>query len=178
MARLQALYHLPGRATQGLLQSLLGLLALNLTAPHYSTLSRRRARLHIELPLRSANGPRHLVIDSTGVKVSGEGEWKVRQHGVSKRRTWLKLHLAPDAATGAIVAAVGSTCDVSDGEVLPELLAAVEDEIEQVSADGGYDQRQCYTAIKERGARAAIPPRKGGAHLATRQPQERAARAR
>ena len=161
MATLQAIYHLPGRATQGLLQSLLRLLQVELTAPHHSTLSRRRARLQLELPLRAGAGPRHLVIDSTGVKVYGEGEWKVRQHGLSKRRSWLKLHLAPDATTGEIVAAVATTCAMSDGEVLPELLAAVEGEIEQVSADGAYDQGTCYAAIKQRNARAAIPPRKG-----------------
>lgn len=161
MATLQAVYHLPGRATQGLLQPLFALLQLKLTAPHPSTLSRRRVRLQIELPVRAATVPRHLVIDSTGVKVYGEGEWKVRQHGWGKRRMWLKLHLAPDAATGEIVAAIASTSDVSDGEVLPELLAAVEGEVEQISADGAYDQRRCYTAISARGARAAIPPRKG-----------------
>lgn len=161
MATLQAIYHLPGRATQGLLQSLLGLFQAALTAPDHSTLSRRRARVQVELPLRSATGPRHLVIDSTGVKVYGEGEWKVRQHAVSKRRIWLKLHLAPDATTGEIVAAIASTSDVTDGEMLPELVAAVEGEIEQVSADGAYDQRSCYTSISRCGARAAIPPRKG-----------------
>lgn len=106
-------------------------------------------------------GARHVVVDSTGVKVYGEGEWKTHQHGISKRRTWHKLHLGVDEETGEILAVVVSTNDISDGEVLPDLVNAIEDEIEQVSADGAYDQRQCYDAIRGRNAKAAIPPRKG-----------------
>jgi hypothetical protein len=79
------------------------------------------------------------VIDSTGIKVYGEGEWKVRQHGVSKRRTWRKLHLAVDETTGEILAAVVSTNDWADSEILPDLLGQIEGDIEQVSADGAYD---------------------------------------
>jgi hypothetical protein len=104
---------------------------------------------------------RHLVIDSTSVKVYEEGEWKVREHGWSKCRTWRKLHLCVDAATGKIVAACASTNNVSDAQMLLELLSAVDGEIEQVSADGDYDQRPCYEATRQRQARAAIPPRKG-----------------
>jgi adenine deaminase len=102
-----------------------------------------------------------VVCDSTGVKVYGEGEWKVRQHGYSKRRTWRKLHVCVDEETMEIVSVGASTNSVSDGEILPELLAVVGGEIAQVSCDGIYDQRKVYDAINERGARAAIPPRRG-----------------
>ena len=161
MLTVQALYHLAGRQTTGFVASLFALLKLAQPVPDHSTLSRRRGALGLTLPVKAASGARHLVIDSTGVKVYGEGEWKVRQHGVSKRRTWRKLHLCLDAATGEIVAACASTNQVTDAQMLPELLASVEGEIKQVSADGAYDQRSCYEAIRERQARAAIPPRKG-----------------
>ncbi len=100
-----------------------------------------------------------MVVDSTGVKVYGEGEWKVRQHGYSKRRTWRKLHLGVDEGTGEILAAVVSTNNVSDGEAFGDILDGVEGEIETVSADGAYDKRKCYDKIEQRGAQANIPPR-------------------
>jgi hypothetical protein len=144
MATIQAVYHLAGRQTQGFLQSLFGLMKIALAVPDHSTLSRRRGALAVGLPVREEREARHLVIDSTGVKVFGEGEWKVRQHGVSKRRTWRKLHLCVDAATLGIVAVCASTNDVSDAEMLPRLLDGLTTaEVAQVSADGADDQRQC-----------------------------------
>lgn len=160
MATLAEVYRLPLRATQGLTRSLLRLLGVELSVPDYTTLCRRRRALQIELPRREKSEPLHLVVDSTGIKVYGEGEWKVRQHGYSRRRTWRKLHLGVDEATGEFVAAVVSTNDFKDSQLLPDLLAQVEGEIKQVSADGAYDSRNCYDAIRERGARAAIPPQK------------------
>jgi hypothetical protein len=142
MATVQAIYGLAGRQTQGFLQSVFVLMKLNLTVPDHSTLSRRR-QLEITLPVKNLSDSIHLVIDSTGIKVYGEGEWKVRQHGVGKRRTWRKLHFGVDEATLEIVSVVASTNDVSDAEALPDLLEDVPVEIEQVSADGAYDQRKC-----------------------------------
>ncbi|HKQ04112.1 MAG TPA: IS5 family transposase [Blastocatellia bacterium] len=101
-----------------------------------------------------------MVVDSTGVKVFGEGEWKVRQHGYTKRRTWRKLHLGADAATGEIVAAVVTTNNVADSQVLEDLLEQVGGELAQVSGDGSYDKRNCYEAIRQRKAKAAIRPRR------------------
>jgi len=161
MATVKALYGLAGRQTQGFLQSLFQLMKIQLTVPEHSTLSRRLRDLNLTLPVRDEHRHRHLVIDSTGVKVYGEGEWKVRQHGWSQRRTWRKLHVCVDEATLEIVSAAASTNDVSDAEMLPVLLEEVPGEIVQVSADGAYDQRKCYDALNQHGARAAIPPRKG-----------------
>lgn len=161
MATVQAIFSLPGRQTQGFLQSLFELMKLNLPVPDHSTLSRRRRDLEITLPVKNLSESVHLVIDSTGVKVYGEGEWKVRQHGIGKRRTWRKLHFCSDEATLEIVSAVASTNDVSDAEALPDLLQDVPVEIEQVSADGAYDQRKCYDTLNKHGAKAVIPPRKG-----------------
>jgi len=161
MATVQALYGLAGRQTQGLLQSVFALMKLKLTVPDHSTLSRRRRQLQITLPVKDWSRSRHLVVDSTGIKVYGEGEWKVRQHGVGKRRTWRKLHFCVDQATLEIISVVTSTNDVSDAEALPDLLQEVPGEIQQVSADGAYDQRKCYETLNQHRARAAIPPRKG-----------------
>jgi IS5 family transposase len=171
MAIVQAIYNLPGRQTQGFLQSLFEMLKIDLPAPDHSTLSRRLRRINISLPIKKSSKARHLVVDSTGVKVYGEGEWKVRQHGWSKRRTWLKLHLCADEATLEIISALATTNNVSDGEVLADLLEEAPDQIAQVSADGAYDQRSCYDAIKQQEAKAAIPPRKGAKiwHRATPQ---------
>ncbi|RUR75949.1 transposase [Chlorogloeopsis fritschii PCC 9212] len=91
----------------------------------------------------------HVVVDSTGVKVYGEGEWKVRTHGAGKRRTWRKLHLGVDEGTLEIVAAVVTTNNIADCEVLPNLLELVEQEIEQVSGDGAYDTFDCYDTIAD-----------------------------
>jgi IS5 family transposase len=161
MATVEEVYGLPLRATAGLTRSLIKLLGVELSVPCYTTLCRRRRKLSVALPRRTKSEPLHLVVDSTGIKVYGEGEWKVREHGYTRRRTWRKLHLGADEATGELVAATVSTNSFKDSQLLEDLLAQVEDEIKQVSADGAYDSRTCYDAIRERGARAAIPPRDG-----------------
>lgn len=161
MATLEEVYRLPLRATQGLTRSIIKLLGVELSVPCYTTLCRRRRSLEVELPRRKKPEPLHLVVDSTGIKVYGEGEWKVRQHGYTKRRTWRKLHLGVDQATHEFVAVVVSTNDFKDSQLLPDLLEQVEEEIQQVSADGAYDSRNCYDALRQREARAAIPPRDG-----------------
>ncbi|MDQ3805246.1 MAG: IS5 family transposase, partial [Acidobacteriota bacterium] len=160
MATLGEVYGLPLRATEGLTRSVFRLLGVGLPVPDYTTLSRRRRSLTVRLPRRAKDAPLHLVVDSTGVKVYGEGEWKARQHGYSKRRTWRKLHLAVDEATGEFAAAAVTTNDFKDSELLPDLLGAAAGRVAQVSADGAYDARGCYDAIRGRGARAAIPPQK------------------
>ena len=161
MATVQAIFHLPGRQTEGFLNSIFELMDIDLTAPDHTTLSRRRGKLSISLPVQELARSRHVVVDSTGIKVYGEGEWKVRQHGISKRRTWRKLHLCVDEQTKEIVSLCASTNDVSDSQMLPELLSEVPGEITQVSGDGAYDKRKCYEAINQHQAKAAIPPRKG-----------------
>ncbi len=158
---LQQIYHLPLRATEGFVGSVLRLLRVELPVPDYSTLSRRRKSLPVPLDARLSGQPLHLVVDSTGFKVYGEGEWKVRQHGYSQRRTWRKLHLAIDADTQQIVAVTVSTNDFADCEILPELVERTPAPVSSVAADGIYDTRDCYEAIRKKGAKAIIPPRKG-----------------
>jgi Transposase DDE domain len=161
MATLKAIYRWAGRQIEGFVESVFQLMHITLAVPDHSTLSRRMKTLEIDIPVKPTDKARHVVIDSTGVKVYGEGEWKTRQHGVSKRRTWRKLHLALDEATGEILAVVASGNDTADCEVISMLLEQIEGDIEQVSADGAYDTRTCYEEIQQRGAKAVIPPRKG-----------------
>jgi len=159
---IKVVFGLPLRQTQGFVTSVLGLLGLDLPTPDYSTLSRRQSHLAVPLP-RSFSGdePIHVVVDSTGLKVFGEGEWQVKKHGASKRRTWRKLHLGVDEATGEIVAVVTSEADVADGTAFAQVLAQVEEPIRQCSCDGAYDWWAIWEAIAARGAIATIPPRTG-----------------
>ena len=160
VAVIKSVYSLAGRQATGLVTSIFEFMDLALPVPEHSTLSRRLASLEVTLPIAPKNGARHVVIDATGVKIYGEGEWKTRQYGVSKRRTWRKLHLAVDEQTGEILAAEVTRNDKKDGQLLEPLLEGVEAEIEQVSADGAYDQRSCYDSLAKRHVKAAIPPRK------------------
>lgn len=154
---LREAYHLPLRSTQGLVSSVLKLMRLRLASPHYSTLSRRARRL--ELSLAAPKKIRHLVIDSTGLKVYGEGEWQVRTQGKNKRRTWCKLHISMDASTHQVTASLLTDKELLDRNAMAGLLEQTEAEVERVCADGAYDFEQCYRAIKKRAAVALIPPR-------------------
>lgn len=158
---LKAVFRLPLRATEGFLISLVKLMRLEIPVPDYTTMSRRQQFLDARLERYPHKEPLHVVVDSTGLKIFGEGEWKVRQHGWSKRRTWRKLHLGIDAASGEIVATAVTKNGVGDGEMLPDLLSQIDEPIHQVSADGAYDTRACYESIDACRAIAAIPPRRG-----------------
>jgi hypothetical protein len=160
---IREIFKLTLRSTQGFLGSLIKLLGVALEVPNYTTLCRRQQTLSIQLPRSASQEPRHLVVDSTGLKVYGEGEWKVRKHGVGKRRIWRKLHLAVDATTHEVVAVELTANFVGDSEVLPDLLNQLEstDVIATVAGDGAYDTVNCHQAIQERKAQALIPPRIG-----------------
>src|SRR5512143_763068 len=152
-------YLLTLRAAEGFARSLFDLMHLDLPVSDYTTLCRRAATVPITLP-KKATGPLHLVLDSTGLKVYGEGEWKVRQHGYSKRRTWLKLHLAVDPQTHEIQAAMVTDPGVTDAETVPALLEQVENPLESTAGDGAYDRQVVYDALESRSARAVVPPRR------------------
>lgn len=156
---MREVYHLPLRATEGLVSSLLGLLGADLPAPDYSTLCRRARSLGVRLAAAARRPPRHLVVDSTGLKVYGEGEWKVRLHGYDKRRTWRKLRLAIGHRSQHVVATSLSDEGVLDRRAVPGLLGQVEGRVGEVLGDGAYDYAVCYEAIAGRGARAVAPPK-------------------
>src|SRR5512135_1088756 len=155
---LRTVFHLPLRATQGLSRSVFELMGLDLEVPHYSTLCRRAADLKVDLA-RKGKGPLHLVLDSTGLKVYGEGEWKVRKHGYSRRRTWRKLHLAIDAQTHEIQAVAVTEPGVDDAEEVDHLLRPIDRPVARAAADGAYDKREVYRVLEPRAARILIPPR-------------------
>jgi nucleotide-binding universal stress UspA family protein len=140
-------------------QSIFELMGLDLGVPHYSTLSRRAADLEVDLA-RKSKGPLHLVLDSTGPKVYGEGEWEVREHGYSKRRTWRKLHLAIDAETHEVQAVAVTEAGVDDAEEVVHLLEPIEREIASAAGDGAYDKRKVYRVLGPRTGRILIPPRR------------------
>lgn len=156
----RSVFHLTLRATEGFARSVLPLLKLPLAVPDYTTLCKRAKSLAVSLP-RLAAGPLHLALDSTGLKVFGEGEWKVRQHGYTKRRTWRKLHLSVDVVTQEIQAVALSEASLDDAGAVPELLEQTTEPVAQLSADGAYDKRKVYAVCSKRGIDSvAIPPRR------------------
>jgi len=159
---LKVLFGLPLRQTTGFVASLLHLAGLEWPVPDYSTLCRRQKTLSVTIPYRGGTGPLHLLIDATGIKAEGEGEWNARKHGGPKKRLWRKLHLGMDEETLEIRAVGVTTSNVGDAPVLPDLLAQIpsDQEIATVTADGAYDTRKCHDVIAARGAAAIIPPRK------------------
>jgi hypothetical protein len=157
---IREIYHLPLRSTEGLVRSVLRLMKVQLPAPHYSTLSRRARSLALSLTVQNKK-IKHLVVDSTGLKLYGEGEWRVRMRRWTKHRTWRKLHLSIDGDSQLLTSALLTNKEVVDPRALPHLLKQIEAPVEQVLADGAYDSRECYRAIAGRGARPVIPPRKG-----------------
>jgi len=159
---MKVLFGLALRQTTGLVESLLRLSGLDWPAPDFSTLSRRQKTLNVNIPYRGSEGPLHLLVDSTGIKVEGEGEWNARKHGGSKRRVWRKVHLGIDEKTLEIRAVEFTSSNIGDAPMLPELLDQIppEQEIGSVTADGAYDTRKCHDAIANQGANAVVPPRK------------------
>ena len=158
---LRLVLHQPLRQTEGALKSIVDLLGVQIRIPDHTTFSRRGAGLTI-LPKRiGRDEPVHLLVDSTGVKVYGEGEWLDQQHGIRSRRHWRKLHLAIDAETQEIAAVELTPDDVGDVSALPDLLDQIEGSVGSVTADGAYDGDAVYDAVLQRhpAARVIIPPR-------------------
>jgi Transposase DDE domain len=160
---LKILFKLPLRAAQGLALDLLKILGLDLPTPHYSTLSRRAKTLKIDLGVRKSDEAIHLLVDSTGIKVAGEGEWKTRKWKAEYHRTWIKLHLGLDRNSGQIVSAVVTDAKGGDPDHFPQVLDATLGDIEKVGADGIYDSVDNFVRIAKRGAIAIIPARIGAA---------------
>ena len=159
---LKVLFGLPLRQTTGFMQSLLLLIGLDWVVPDFSTLCRRQRTLKVSLPYRGGTGPLNLLIDSTGIKAEGEGEWNARKHGGSKRRIWRKIHIGIDEETLEVRAVEITSSNVGDAPVLPDLLNQIpsDQDIGSVTADGAYDTHKCHETIAARNAHAVIPPRK------------------
>jgi hypothetical protein len=161
---LRVLLKLPLRQTQGFVRSLMCLAGLSLPVPDYTTLCRRQKSLPVALPVRPREAARHIVLDSTGLKVFGEGEWKVRKHGRATRRVWRKIHLSVDETTGEVLAVQMTQGDAADGPQLPLLVQESQHSggrIAQASADGAYDSWDNDAFLWGQGIVSTIPPRQG-----------------
>lgn len=153
---LKAVYGLPYRQTIGFAQSILKLLAPDIRVPDYTLLCKRSSDLAVSLSTTATENPKHIVLDSTGLKVYGEGEWKVRQHGYSKRRTWRKLHLSVDENSQELQAVVLTEASVDDAEAGLELLEQTPGRINKAGGDGAYDKRKFYEAGMARGVETIL----------------------
>lgn len=167
---LRVLFKLPLRQATGMVASLLKMADLNWAVPDYTTLCRRQKTLAVQIPYRRTDGPVNLLVDSTGIKFPGDGEWQARKHGVqgdangAGRRQWRKVHLAMDSATSDIRAVEFTPSSDGDSPVLPELLDQIPEgeDIGTVTAHGACVTRRGHTAIIDRQATAIIPIRKNG----------------
>jgi hypothetical protein len=157
---LRTVFHLALRQTEGLIGSIVRLLGLELAVPDHSTLSRRAETLPVLRP-RSSSEPVHLLVDSTGLRLCGPGEWLVEKHGTRARRSWRKLHLGVDADTGQIVASELTTKDVDDSSQVGPLVDQVKRPVASFTGDGAFDQEEVYCEIAERhpAAKVIVPPR-------------------
>ena len=148
--------------TTGLRRRLIGSLKLGIEVPHYSLLCKRQKGLKVVLPKKSlVEGERlHWVVDTTGLKLYGEGEWKVRQHGGQKCWLWRELHLGVNAKTQVIESFALTDLGVQDWEGLPALLSPLAGAVETVTGDGSYDKYPCYELGYPQGFTVLAPPQK------------------
>jgi hypothetical protein len=155
---LRELFQLPYRQTEGLGRSLIQLMEVELEIPDYTSLAKRAAKLGISLDVRRHSGAIVVVVDSMGLKVFGEGEWKMRKHGKSKRRTWRKLHLAINPQTQEIVAETLTENSCDDAGQAKPLLDQVPGRTDKFYGDGAYDKWKVYVDLEKRRTQAIIPP--------------------
>jgi Transposase DDE domain len=157
---LRELFRLPYRQTEGLGRSLVKLMQAEIAIPDYSSLAKRAAKLSVSLSVATRKGPIDVVVDSTGLKVFGEGEWKMRKHGKGKRRTWRKLHLTVNPDTQEIEAEVLTENSGHDADQVDDLLDQVNGPVDAFYGDGAYDQWKVYDSLRGRKIQPIIPPRR------------------
>ena len=154
---MRVLFDLPYRQCEGFVRDLLHLMKLDIKSPTYTQICRRQKSLKTKLKHSvNLNEPIHIVVDATGLKIFGEGEWKVRQHGYTKRRMWRKLHVGIDVASKEIVTMELTDNHVGENKKLAGLLDQYEGVIDRVGGDKGYDSHDCHETVKKRGAESAI----------------------
>lgn len=157
---LRELFRLPYRQTEGLARSLVKLMQADLAIPDFTSLAKRASKMNVSLHVNNREGPIDVVVDSTGLKVYGEGEWKTRKHGTSKRRTWRKLHLAINPETHEIEAEVLTENSGHDADQVEPLLEQINTSVRTFHGDGAYDQWKVYASLAGRNTKAIIPPRR------------------
>ena len=158
---LRELFRLPYRQTEGLGRALMKLLEADIAIPDFTSLAKRAAKLKISLKVTPTAGPIDVVVDSTGLKVFGAGEWRSDAYRTPKRRTWRKLHLSINAATQEIVAEVLTSRRCDDADLVPALLAQAESPVATLYGDGAYDKWKLYDHLAQQEIQPVIPPRRG-----------------
>lgn len=152
---LRSLYQLPLRCTEGLIKSLFGMIGVKIKVPSYTQLCRRQKTLNLKLR-HHVKGKIHVVVDGTGLKIFGEGEWKVRQHGYTKHRMWRKLHIGIDVETQEIVMMELTDNKVGENKKFPGLLEQYKGGYSKIGGDKGYDSYDCHEQVGHYGAVSAI----------------------
>lgn len=158
---LRELFRLPYRQTEGLGRALVKLLEAEVAVPDFTSLAKRAAKLGVSLEVLPTSGPIDLVVDSTGLKVFGAGEWRSQAYQTPRRRSWRKLHLSINAATQEIVAEALTSRACDDADLVPALLAQVESPVARLYGDGAYDKWKLYDGLAQAEIEPVIPPRKG-----------------
>ena len=158
------MFNLALRQAMGMAQSLFKQADLDWKVPDFGTVSRRQKNLAVTIAANSTTTRFHLLVDSTGIKMLGEDEWKTKKHGADYRRQWRKVHLAIDASTLEIRVIEVTDNATGYAPILPYLLDQINknEAITSVNGDGAYDTKACHEAIALRGAQAIIPTRKNG----------------
>lgn len=151
---------LPLRAIEGFVKSMISLLNLDIEVPDYTTLSMKISKMHIKLPPVYKDNCGHIMsLDSTGLKIHGQGEWNRKKHSQRDRRQWVKMHLAVDNETMQILAVESTADDVHDCEVFGQLVDAVPDKIDKALGDGAYDTLAAYKKSTDSGIELVALPR-------------------
>jgi hypothetical protein len=172
---LRTVFGLALRQTEGLIGSIIHLLGIELAVPDHSTLGRRAQTVTLPKWTRRHAGPLQLIVDSTGLKLNGPGEWRIEKHGTTKRRSWHKLHIGLDAVSGEIVASTLTGRDIDDGSQVAALLDQVDGSVGVFPGDGAYDSADVYAAVEERhlDALVIVPPRAGAVASSQTSPSQR-----
>lgn len=161
---IKAVFKLTYRATEGFIKSLIDKLELGIKMPNYTLLCKRQKEVQITLPKKMRDGEGlHIVCDSTGLKVFGEGEWKTRRHGPTKKRLWRKLHLAINSKTQMIEACELTELGIQDCEGFKSLVDSIKEPISVTIGDGTYDRFSCYEKMEKRNAKGIFPPQRNAA---------------
>ena len=161
MMMLKVVYGLPYRQLVGFAMSIFSLMGVMLCVPHFTTVAARAKLLGGHFKKLSKRSPTDLVLDSSGFKVYGEGEWKVRQHGKQKRRRWKKFHIGVCPKTHEIIVAEVTELEIADCEIGPRLMKKAPCSVKRGIGDGAYDTWDCYKTAYEKGQELIVPPRRG-----------------
>jgi hypothetical protein len=157
---LRELFQLPYRQTEGLGRALVKLMEVEVAIPDFTSLAKRAAKLKVSLEVASSKGPIDIVIDSTGLKIFGAGEWRAQANCHPKRRAWRELHLSINAATQEIVAEVLTSKKRDGADLVPPILAQIDPPVAKLYGDGAYDKWKLYDVLEREAIMPVIPPRR------------------